>query len=63
MGEFLTWNGATVEQLSFGLREWFIVSALEVSLVSLLAYLVTQFLDKFGAPDDDLIFDPLYDEW
>ena len=35
---------------------WFIVSALEVTSVSLLACLVTLFLDRFGAPDDKVNF-------
>lgn len=56
MNESLTLNVLMTPYLAC-MSKWFerfIVSALEVASVSLLACLVTLLLDRFGAPDDSL---------
>ena len=57
MVEFLTWN---TRNISFPNVELGIKLILPFA-VALAAMLVTAFLDKYGAPDDDVSYDPRYD--
>ncbi len=59
MAEFLTLNARTV-----GFTNWTgLYLCLSLVGTLLLAFVVTAFLDKYGAPDDDVSFDPRYDRW
>jgi len=59
MTEFLTWN---TQNAPITYRDaWpYLVLPLVAALVALC---VTIILDKYGAPDDDVTFDPRYDRW
>ena len=57
MTEFLTWNTQNVYPTNWELGIRLIIPF----VVALVAVLVTGLLDKYGAPDDDVSFDPRYD--
>lgn len=57
MIEFLTWN---TQNAPITHREWGFYLILPL-LVALMALNVTILLDKYGAPDDSVTYDPRYD--
>lgn len=57
MVEFLTWNTRNISFANVELGTKLILPF----VVALFAMLVTAFLDKYGAPDDDVSYDPRYD--
>lgn len=59
MIEFLTWNTQNVYPTNWELG----IRLIMPFVVALVAVLVTGLLDKYGAPDDDVSFDPRYDRW
>ena len=59
MIEFLTWNNSTAHATN----SYPLAIVILLIAVPLIACVVTAFLDKHGAPDDDITFDPRYDEW
>lgn len=59
MIEFLTWNNSTAHATT----SYSLVTIILLIAVPLIACVVTVFLDKHGAPDDDITFDPRYDKW